>query len=111
MTDQERKIYNDLQEIEERIFDRSCAHPSMERIIERAEAIFSQPVIGVVGGLHYEGADEEALKPHLDFLKLRNPELIALSPHDSSGGVLQVFEAAFPKAYRYITLGREIKLP
>lgn len=80
----------------------------MERIVERAEAIFSQTVIGVVGGLHYERSDEEALKPHLDLLKLRNPELVA---HDSSGGVLQIFEAAFPKAYRYITLGREIKLP
>lgn len=88
-----------------------CGHPSMERIVERAEAIFSHPVIGVVGGLHYERTDEEALKPHLDFLALRNPELVALSPHDSIGGVLQVFEAAFPKAYRYITLGRAIELP
>lgn len=87
-----------------------CGHPSMERIIERAEAIFSQPVIGIVGGLHYGRADEEELKPHIDFLALRNPELVALSPHDSSGGVLQVFEAAFPKAYRYITVGRAIEL-
>ncbi len=87
-----------------------CGHPSMERIIERAEGIFSQPVIGVVGGLHYGRADEEELKPYIDFLALRNPELVALSPHDSSGGVLQIFEAAFPKAYRYITVGREIEL-
>ncbi|HAE42464.1 MAG TPA: hypothetical protein DCG34_06020 [Clostridiales bacterium] len=88
-----------------------CGHPTMERIIERAEAIFPQSVIGVVGGMHYENADEEALKQHINFLELRNPELVALSPHDSSGSVLQVFEAAFPKVYRYITVGRAIEIP
>lgn len=88
-----------------------CGHPTMERIVERAEAAFSLPVIGIVGGLHYERAHEEALTPHLEFLALRSPMLVALSPHDSSGGVLQIFEAAFPKAYRYITIGRAIELP
>lgn len=88
-----------------------CGHPSMERVVERAEALFSQPVIGIVGGFHYGKADADALKSHIDFLALRNPELVALSPHDSTGGVLQIFEAAFPKAYRYITVGREIELP
>lgn len=88
-----------------------CGHPSIERIIERAEAIFPQPVIGVVGGLHYGKAEEETLAPHIDFLSLRKPELVALSPHDSSGGVLQRFEAAFPKAYRYITIGTVIEYP
>lgn len=88
-----------------------CGHPSMERIVERTEAVFSQSVIGVVGGLHYQRADEEALTPHIDFLAQRNPQLVALSPHDSSGGVLQIFENVFPKAYRYITIGRAIELP
>ncbi len=88
-----------------------CGHPTLERIIQRAEAIFSQPVIGIVGGFHYGKAGKDALQPHLDFLALRNPELVALSPHDSTGGVLQIFEAAFEKSYRYITVGREIGLP
>lgn len=88
-----------------------CGHPSLERIIERAEAVFTLPVVGVVGGLHYLKAMEEDLTQPIEFLALRNPQLVALSPHDSSGEVLQIFEAAFPKAYRYICIGVPIELP
>lgn len=77
----------------------------MERIILAAEAQFGLPVIGVVGGLHYGNANAEELKPHIEFLAARNPQMVALSPHDSNGAVLQIFEAAFPKSYRYITVG------
>ena len=32
-----------------------CGHPTVERIVARAEALFEQPVAGVAGGFHYEG--------------------------------------------------------
>jgi len=88
-----------------------CGHPSMERIILEAEAQFNLPVIGIVGGLHYGKANTAKLEPHINFLAERNPELVALSPHDSNGAVLQAFEAAFPQAYRYVTVGWPIEFP
>lgn len=88
-----------------------CGHPTLERLVKRAEALFDAPVIGVVGGLHYLDSTEEDLRPHIEFLQQRNPRLVALSPHDSSGAVLQSFESAFPDAYRYIVIGHPITLP
>ncbi len=88
-----------------------CGHPTLETLVYRAETIFDEPVIGVVGGLHYLNASAEDLVPHIEFLRQRNPGIVALSPHDSSGFVLQTFEAAFPDAYRYIVTGQEIVMP
>ncbi|MDW7657898.1 MAG: hypothetical protein SCM11_12080 [Bacillota bacterium] len=79
--------------------------------MKRAEAIFDEPVIGIVGGLHYLNTRAEKLDSHIEFIRQRNPVLVALSPHDSSGSVLQAFEAAFPDAYRYIVTGNEIVMP
>ena len=87
-----------------------CGHPGLEAIVNRAESLFNEPVIGVIGGLHFLKTDEVDLAPHIDILKQRNPVLIALSPHDSSGSVLQAFESAFPEVYRYIVAGHEISL-
>jgi len=30
-----------------------CGHPTMERLVSRAETLFGKQVVGVVGGLHY----------------------------------------------------------
>ena len=32
-----------------------CGHPTLERLVIRAESLYDLPVVGVVGGLHYEG--------------------------------------------------------
>jgi 7,8-dihydropterin-6-yl-methyl-4-(beta-D-ribofuranosyl)aminobenzene 5'-phosphate synthase len=88
-----------------------CGHPTLETVVERAEAIFDVPVVGVVGGFHYLNASSDELTPHIDFLRQRKPVLVALSPHDSRGSVLQAFEAAFSDAYRYIVTGHEIVMP
>jgi len=88
-----------------------CGHPTIERIVTRAEALFGLPVIGVVGGLHYGAAPQVELQPHIDFLAARQPALVALSPHDSGPAVLQAFENAFPAAYRVISVGEEIQFP
>lgn len=88
-----------------------CGHPSMERLVERAEALFSESVIGVVGGLHYENFSAEDIRPHIEFLAPRQPKLVALSPHDSSPEALQAFQSAFPKAYRFVRVGEAIQFP
>lgn len=88
-----------------------CGHPTMERLVERAETLYEQPVIGIVGGLHYEKATTEEVLPHIEFLKSRDLQLVALSPHDSSPQALQAFRSAFPDAYQDILVGTTIPFP
>jgi 7,8-dihydropterin-6-yl-methyl-4-(beta-D-ribofuranosyl)aminobenzene 5'-phosphate synthase len=88
-----------------------CGHPTLERLVSRVETLYGLPVIGVVGGLHYEAASAEAVQPHIEFLAARQPKLVALSPHDSSPEARQAFQAAFPEAYRNILVGETIQYP
>jgi 7,8-dihydropterin-6-yl-methyl-4-(beta-D-ribofuranosyl)aminobenzene 5'-phosphate synthase len=87
-----------------------CGHPGLQKIVKITEQTIALPVAGIVGGMHYLNSAEDEIRPDLVFLKERNPNLVALSPHDSSGRVLQLFEQAFPEAYRYIAVGLEISV-
>lgn len=88
-----------------------CGHPGLEKLVERAEMLYSQTVIGVVGGLHYEKVASQELDPHIQFLQSRRPGLVALSPHDSSPEALAAFEGAFPGAYQQIVTGEAVRFP
>lgn len=88
-----------------------CGHPTMEKLVSRTEALYGQQVVGVVGGLHYEGASTEDIKPHIQFLQPRQPRLIALSPHDSSPETLEAFQSAFSEAYQFVRVGEAIQFP
>jgi 7,8-dihydropterin-6-yl-methyl-4-(beta-D-ribofuranosyl)aminobenzene 5'-phosphate synthase len=83
-----------------------CGHPTLERIVARAEALFAEPVVGIVGGLHYGDASADEVAPHIRFLDERAPRLVALSPHDSMPAAIDAFRQAFPNAYRPIAVGR-----
>jgi 7,8-dihydropterin-6-yl-methyl-4-(beta-D-ribofuranosyl)aminobenzene 5'-phosphate synthase len=88
-----------------------CGHPTLEKLVERAEGLYDLPVIGVVGGLHYEGATTEDVQPHIRFLEARQPKLVALSPHDSSPQAIEAFQAAFPESYHALQVGETIQFP
>ena len=88
-----------------------CGHPTMEKLVLRAETLFGEQVIGVVGGLHYEKVSMEEVQPHSHFLESRQPKLIALSPHDSSPEALETFQSTFSEAYRFIKVGEAIQFP
>ena len=88
-----------------------CGHPTMEKMVKRAEALYGLKVIGVVGGLHYEKFNSEDVQPHIQFLESRQPELIALSPHDSSLEALEAFQSAFSEAYQFLRVGSIIQFP
>ena len=83
----------------------------MEKLVERAEALFGEQVVGVVGGLHYEKVSAEDVQPHIQFLEPRQPKLIALSPHDSSPAALEAFQSTFAEAYQSIRVGEAIQFP
>jgi 7,8-dihydropterin-6-yl-methyl-4-(beta-D-ribofuranosyl)aminobenzene 5'-phosphate synthase len=88
-----------------------CGHPTLEKLVTRAESLFGLPVVGVVGGLHLQQSSSEALQPGIELLQARNPGLIALSPHDSSAGALAAFQSAFPDAYHPVRVGEAIRFP
>jgi 7,8-dihydropterin-6-yl-methyl-4-(beta-D-ribofuranosyl)aminobenzene 5'-phosphate synthase len=88
-----------------------CGHPGIEKIIARSESLFGLPVVGVVGGLHYVGLSEEQVIPHLDFIREREPGLVAISPHDSDKDTIELFRSAFPNAYQDIEVGNVISFP
>lgn len=88
-----------------------CGHPGLEKMVERAETMYGLPVVGIVGGLHYEGLTADEVQPHIQFLQSRQPRLIALSPHDSSPEALAAFNSAFPDIYHTLTVGESVQLP
>jgi 7,8-dihydropterin-6-yl-methyl-4-(beta-D-ribofuranosyl)aminobenzene 5'-phosphate synthase len=88
-----------------------CGHPTVERIVARAEALFEQPVVGIVGGLHYEGFGYADVQPHIEFLSSHNLKLVALSPHDSSPEALEAFQSTFADRYHTLRVGETIQFP
>ncbi len=88
-----------------------CGHPGLERLVERAESLYGEQVVGVVGGLHYTNATADELQSPIQFLQSRKPELVALSPHDSGAEALVAFESAFPGAYHTLKVGETIQFP
>lgn len=88
-----------------------CGHPTLERLVERAESLYGLTVVGVVGGLHYEGSTAADVQPAIQYLQSRQPGLVALSPHDSSPEALAAFASAFPEAYRSLAVGEWIQFP
>ncbi len=87
-----------------------CGHPTLRNIVRRAEAAFEQPVVGVIGGLHYADPAVRDAAPDVEFLRARHPMVVGLSPHDSSAASIQAFRTAFPEAYREIAIGQPITI-
>jgi len=110
-----------------------CGHQPVPNLVDRYEAAFSEPLYGVVGGLHFPLPDgripvgpingqlrfasgESMLRPmtmddvreHLGLLKSRNLGLIAVGGHDSSDEVIEMVREEFGDAHRYVRVGEEI---
>lgn len=88
-----------------------CGHPTLEKLVIRAEALYGGRVVGVVGGLHYGDASAGEIQSHIQFLEPRQPKLVALSPHDSDPAAIEAFSSAFPEAYQSIRVGEAIRFP
>ncbi len=111
-----------------------CGHPGIERILERASAIFRQPIYGVIGGLHllisgdrsgmsfpiqkWLGASELPWKPAgqsaafhaIENMKAQKIGLVSLSAHDSCEWTLETFRRSFGEKYRPLKVGEEISI-
>ena len=105
-----------------------CGHQGVRRIVERAGALFDDPLYGLVGGLHFPitsspvqriaGADRPPWKPlakddvreAIQYLKDKGLKRIALSPHDSCDWALDAFREAWETVFDVVTVGRQIRL-
>ena len=113
-----------------------CGHQTIERIIERAQQLFDEPLYGIIGGLHFpvqggrimigpfnlqnivgkdtppwKGINAQDVKSAIAAIQAVNPAFIALSPHDSSDWSLAQFQDAFGERCHELKVGRELKLP
>ena len=110
-----------------------CGHPTLQRIVDRAEMLFDEPVYGLVGGLHYpvtasrevkfglplqrllctgkwpwEPITRQDVEAAIAYLQRRNPQVVVLSAHDSCDWSIEAFRQAFGEAYEDLLVGREI---
>ncbi len=112
-----------------------CGHQTIERIIERAQALFTEPIHAIIGGLHYpvhggriklgpiniqrivgsdkppwKGICEADVQSAISAIKRVSPAVVSLSPHDSSDWTIDQFRQAFGDRYVDLKAGKEIRI-
>jgi len=112
-----------------------CGHQTIEKIIQRSQEIFDEPIYAIIGGLHYPihdgrikigpiniqrivgsdrppwaGLNENDVKQAIAAIKRISPKIVALSPHDSSDWALEQFRQAFGDACVDIKVGKDIRI-
>jgi metal-dependent hydrolase (beta-lactamase superfamily II) len=110
-----------------------CGHQTVPKLVSRTQAVFSEPIHGLVGGLHYpvpkgravvlglplqkliasgdgplRPVTQEEISANIDMLRHLDLDLVGLSGHDSSDEVIQQFRAAFGSAHRDVRVGERI---
>ena len=110
-----------------------CGHQTLPKILARAEALFEEPIYGIIGGLHYPVTDSPAkilgikiqkyvgtckfpwtpitideVHKNVNLLKTVNPKVVGLSPHDSCDASIAEFRKAFQNEYKDIIVGEKI---
>ena len=110
-----------------------CGHQTLPKILQRTEALFDEPVYGIIGGLHYPVTDSrvkvlgiklqrivatgksplrpitmDEVKENINYLKERSPKVVGLSAHDSCDFSLAAFRDAFGDSYKEVKVGRKI---
>ena len=107
-----------------------CGHQGLTRILARYGQLFTEPLYGVFGGLHYPVTESRIKRPSQRVIgtgkgpwqritkqevdqavaKLRGaePSLVGISAHDSCDWTVGRFREAFGDRYRDIVVGRPI---
>jgi 7,8-dihydropterin-6-yl-methyl-4-(beta-D-ribofuranosyl)aminobenzene 5'-phosphate synthase len=110
-----------------------CGHQTIERVIDRARALFDEPIHGIIGGLHYpvnggrimlgpvniqrivgsdtppwQGIREADVKNAIAAIQKISPGIVALSPHDTSDWAIDRFRQAFGAKYVDVKVGQPI---
>ncbi|MBK7230875.1 MAG: MBL fold metallo-hydrolase [Saprospiraceae bacterium] len=113
-----------------------CSHQTIPKIIKRTQDLFSEPIYGIIGGLHFpipegrlklvgglidaqrigsgNGPFDQLKQKDVDesikLLKEINIQIVGVGGHDSSDEVIQQFANEFGEKYRYVKVGKRIEL-
>jgi 7,8-dihydropterin-6-yl-methyl-4-(beta-D-ribofuranosyl)aminobenzene 5'-phosphate synthase len=109
-----------------------CGHQTMEKLIQRTELLFDEPIYGILGGFHlpistgrnigviyryvvtghlpWDPLTREDIKDHVKLLKRTGVKIVGISAHDSCDESIAIFREAFKEEYRDIIVGRGISL-
>jgi metal-dependent hydrolase (beta-lactamase superfamily II) len=113
-----------------------CGHQTVTRLVERVEAVFSAPLYGIIGGLHYPVPDGrmklgpginvqrrfasgigplapltvDEVRAEIGLLTKRRLGVVSLSGHDSSDEAIQWFRDAFGSGYQDLKVGSPIRV-
>ena len=112
-----------------------CGHQTVPKILDRVEKVFSTPLYGLVGDLHYpipegrlnilginlqrifasgEGPHSpityKTMKEEIELLKKKGVKVIALGGHDTSDKAIESFNLAFGENYQHIRVGAQIDI-
>ena len=110
-----------------------CGHQTVPKLVDRVQAVFEEPIYGMVGGLHYpvpkgrlvilglpiqklvasgngpfSPLTAEEVSANIQVLGDLNLGVVGLSGHDSSDEALEQFRVAFGSAYRDVRVGERI---
>lgn len=110
-----------------------CGHQGLPRLLERAKAVFDEPLYGIIGGLHLPVPDgrlsplginlqrlaasgagpldpltEREARAQLRELRALSLGVVSLGGHDSSDEMIAAFRRAFGAAYQELQVGRAI---
>lgn len=112
-----------------------CGHQTLEKILQRYDQLFEQPLYGIVGDLHYpypsgrltllginlqrylasgtgpwNPISEADIRRDMALLADRNLKLIALGGHDTSDEVIGWFKQQFGNRYQHVKVGKVIEV-
>ncbi len=112
-----------------------CGHQTVERIIERVDLLFDEPIYGIIGGLHlpagggrvkvgpfdiqgiigvdrppWKGINQNDVDDAISSIRQVAPSFIAISPHDTSDSVLSRFKDEFGPKNHELRVGKLLEI-
>ncbi len=109
-----------------------CGHQTMEKLVQRSELLFDEPIYGILGGFHlpisvgrnigvfyqylvtghlpWEPLTREDVEDNIKLLKKTGVKIVGISAHDSCDESIELFREAYQDSYKEIVVGRAISL-
>lgn len=107
-----------------------CGHQTIEKILQRTEILFDEPIYAIFGGFHYpleemrnitsiykyvitgklpwERLTREDVENNVNLMKSKGVKMAGLSGHDSCDKSISVFKEVFRDCYTDIAIGKKI---
>ena len=109
-----------------------CGHQTMEKLVQRTELLFDEPIYGILGGFHlpistgrnigviyqylvtghlpWDPLSREDIEDHVKMLNKTGVKIVGISAHDSCDESIAIFRKAYKDNYMDIIVGRKISL-